>query len=621
MNHDNNFLLPILEEFPKQDIITPSIFNNNCNIQNLDSESFRDISENDKAALSIGNNSYEKNKPKDIKFENRKLISPKTLKKLLSSNNSNSNKCKENINSHSNCSNVAQYISPTHSSVINKRRKLNNGTLRNVLTSPSNNNQAADPYILIEKEQNLKDIARNIMMNPDIFSPINEVDEFLANSYFASDEKSRFHLAKSETTTQLRPIKRKFDAIICLSPSSITKNQQSKSSQSRSELKSLRISTNQYFTRESSEDFGCSQKLSQNILMKSYVPKSPYSLRRTKDRVRNHIISSEKKEFLQINDCLVTQFKNRTVSKEKMGSRSTHNKVGGNSIEKKYATSIKSNKKSWTKQPTVFVPFNLETGKRTLNSSNIPVSSVDSQIIDFKAKPIPNYVPFEVKKSTKPCIIPEGFELETEERAKRREELKKAEINRKEEIDINMNIRNFRALPIPDYSKLAKEHLNHHLEQFKSTTPLDIKLLTAERCNLRSLSKEESIDIILPTNFKAIPMPDFSNPFIPKLGNTELTEVEPFMLFTEKRSVNRAEFEQYLKEKESQKDEEEKRKEKEELELLRKQMKFKSSSLKSSLISLKRPSVQEIEQKNDNLCKENYNSDIHHSLETENKPN
>ena len=45
---------------------------------------------------------------------------------------------------------------------------------------------------------------------------------------------------------------------------------------------------------------------------------------------------------------------------------------------------------------------------------------------------MPHFLPFEVKKSSKPCVIPEEFRLITEERGRVKEKIHETELFRKE---------------------------------------------------------------------------------------------------------------------------------------------------------------------------------------------
>ena len=84
-------------------------------------------------------------------------------------------------------------------------------------------------------------------------------------------------------------------------------------------------------------------------------------------------------------------------------------------------------------------------------------------------------------------------------------------------------------------------------------------------------------------------MPDFSKPFKPKYGLVPLTDTTEFSLNTEIRAEKRAEFDLFIRERQSameivkqQKDEEMKQKEKEDLIEFRKTLQFKAKPFRDT---------------------------------------
>jgi len=165
----------------------------------------------------------------------------------------------------------------------------------------------------------------------------------------------------------------------------------------------------------------------------------------------------------------------------------------------------------------------------------------------FKARPMPRYVPFEAKKSDRPCVIPQEFHLRTEERAIKHD----------------------------SKDSLEKEFMME-ANKFRVS---------------RSVSKA---DFMSQQHFKALPLPDFSKPFKPKVGTSPLTEIDELKLNTESRAERRTEFDSYLREREhsrevmrQQQEEERKRKEQEEIAELRKNMVFRARPYKSPSPAIK----------------------------------
>ena len=178
-------------------------------------------------------------------------------------------------------------------------------------------------------------------------------------------------------------------------------------------------------------------------------------------------------------------------------------------------------------------------------------ASNEPENFQFKARPMPRYVPFEAKKSDRPCVIPQEFHLRTEERGA----IKHTRNDSKDSLE--------------------REFMNE-AGKFRVS---------------RSVSKA---DFLGQNHFKALPLPDFSRPFKPKVGTSPLTEIEEIKLNTELRAGKRTEFDSYIREREHnkemfrhQQEEERKRKEQEEIAELRKNMVFRARPYKSPSPAIK----------------------------------
>jgi len=200
--------------------------------------------------------------------------------------------------------------------------------------------------------------------------------------------------------------------------------------------------------------------------------------------------------------------------------------------------------------------------------------------VHFKARPMPENKPFEVKRPGKHTIEYKLFHLHTEERGAMKEKALQEEIKRQQELEKSM--RQFKASGLPEYDKLARIGVNTHFEPLKLTIPQEIKLRTSERALLHpEIHTPESFYGHENHHFKATAPPDFSHPFVPETGKSRLTEIEEFKLHTERRSLDRAEFDKYLRRREflrdfrkKQLEEEMKRREELEIKELRKRLVF-----------------------------------------------
>ena len=87
------------------------------------------------------------------------------------------------------------------------------------------------------------------------------------------------------------------------------------------------------------------------------------------------------------------------------------------------------------------------------NKKNEPKLTIPpaSMTYKFKAKPMPKYVPFEVKKSDHPCVIPEEFHLMTDERGRAKQQNLMKEIEVKKELENSS--KSFKAAPVPSFEK------------------------------------------------------------------------------------------------------------------------------------------------------------------------
>ncbi len=144
--------------------------------------------------------------------------------------------------------------------------------------------------------------------------------------------------------------------------------------------------------------------------------------------------------------------------------------------------------------------------------------------VPFKARPMPRFLPFEVKKCLKPCVIPKSVTLRTEVRGVMKTTIRKKSLQKRSAFE-NVENKIFKASPVPDYLRMSKRGLSKMKEERHVTVPVKIRLFSEERgrsaqklkafskapisrdvSKSKSRSREDSI-------FKAHRMPDFSHPF------------------------------------------------------------------------------------------------------------
>lgn len=211
-----------------------------------------------------------------------------------------------------------------------------------------------------------------------------------------------------------------------------------------------------------------------------------------------------------------------------------------------------------------------------------PTTPAASELQAFKAKPMPRFVPFEAKKSDRPCVIPQEFHLMTEERGRMKEETLRRKVEDKERMSSIQ--RGFRAGPLPNGNSYLDDHAQS--QGYRTTRQSNSREMSEERSRFasRSVSKDNFMEGFTSSqHFRALPMPDFSRPFKPRIGVAPLTEVDERVLNTKARAERRAVFENYLREKDyarelakQEEEEEKKKREKEEIAELRKQMVFRA---------------------------------------------
>jgi len=440
-----------------------------------------------------------------------------------------------------------------------KRIRLNNGEDKTILHAthiPTNQTVSVDFHKFLTSD----------------ISPIQErTDEHCTN--FSTEEKPLGH----RPVFQLPEEPPKMASLqSCLSPPTMFSKHTHPTH--NSDFKPLKAARDDYFSYRGTQTPGSLS--TRSITKKLSTPKSPQL--RTKSRVRPEKALSEMKPLQEIKE-----HSNRFKESKSKGVQSA-------------SKDLSFTRKADTHRHVVVLPAKKE-GTRSLvkiSSDKKPdirprLSSTDSsESYHFKARPMPVYLPFEVKKSDKPCVIPTEPKLATEERGRMKARCQKEEYARKKELE-NCT-RTFKALPLPDFSKLNHSSLNHHHhhDHHKPTIPMNIHLHTDERAELhKSCSIDQSsMDSLNTTRFKASPMPDFSKPFVPKLGTSPLTEVEEIVLCTQIRAEKRENFEKQMLEKlnereaQRKKEEEERAKrEREEIERWRKAVTLKANSFTSPI--------------------------------------
>ena len=156
--------------------------------------------------------------------------------------------------------------------------------------------------------------------------------------------------------------------------------------------------------------------------------------------------------------------------------------------------------------------------------------------------------------------------------------------SKSKEQEENASQHHFKASGIPDYSKLAKKGINTKVKPMQITTPIEPKFHTDQRASLKQPSAStESQKKVENSHFKALPMPNLSNPFTPKIQKTTPTECQGFQLQSDKRAKERKHFDEKVKIKvelsKKAQEEEKRRKEEEEIKEIRKSLMFKATPI------------------------------------------
>lgn len=195
----------------------------------------------------------------------------------------------------------------------------------------------------------------------------------------------------------------------------------------------------------------------------------------------------------------------------------------------------------------------------------------------LKARTVLKYKTFEVKKSELPCVIPREPRLTTLLRGTQKQRELQEKLEREERLLREQ--RNFKASSIPDYSKLAREGLNTHIEPLKTTQPIEIKLHTEQRAILKQ-SMSVHHDDEGSSQLREQRLSEQNQIVKPKPPKFDFHE---FDFKTERRARERHDFDgkchQKLLELRQRSEEERKRKEEEEIRELRKQLVFKATPI------------------------------------------
>lgn len=263
----------------------------------------------------------------------------------------------------------------------------------------------------------------------------------------------------------------------------------------------------------------------------------------------------------------------KSPSKKSRTNSTSFDLSASRSILSEYNTPKATNKKFTFEKPDStprenrFNSPSCISGRRSFDSyENTPKSNSNS--ISGKAEPC------------SPTSF-QPFNLKTEERGL----CKKLSWERQLEIEKfkEEQARLFKASPMPIFTPPEKPQFSH-----TETVPSPFQLNTEERATQRASMKSQ--DSNETTGFKARPMPDFSNPFIPETGILEPTQPLDFELNSEIRAQRRSFFNEQLREKERQqlelsKAQELERQAQEEAEIraLRKQQEFKARGIPAYL--------------------------------------
>lgn len=336
---------------------------------------------------------------------------------------------------------------------------------------------------------------------------------------------------------------------------------------------SMKNQLEDFFNRRSSDAYSPSAKTRR---MKLSVPKSPILHTKERYRTPSDMTTTEDKVMQEIK----AYRDKRSKEIEKHSSRTTDNSMSVEFDNKANASNLRNS----LSKTTHIQPFDFELEKRTYRKIDSAAIAKQAKIAAaaFKAKPVPTYGSFEIKKSNLPCVIPKEFNLNTDQRGgERRKQLQ--EVIQKQVKQLREQ-QKFKATPIPDYTKLAREGMNTNVQPPARTQPVEPKFLTEQRASLRtSISQKSSQEESY--KFKAQPIPNLSNPFKPKIERPEHPiEFHEFEFHTTKRMQERQEFEEKVNRKQEQlrkqQEEEKQRKQQEEIKALRSQLIFKAAPIK-----------------------------------------
>lgn len=205
--------------------------------------------------------------------------------------------------------------------------------------------------------------------------------------------------------------------------------------------------------------------------------------------------------------------------------------------------------------PTKPQPFRFETESRSMFRAKPQVLTREQQeelelqnIQPFKAKPI-QWQDFQMQTSTKnstykpPTVTqPQPFSFQTEERVTFRKPPSSSSTSSHNE---------FKALPL-DHSMFQPKQ-DKPTQKMELTEPHSPAFYTKHRRNIKRILKPRKPEI--PTQFVAMPMPDFQHTFKPptKPSFNFITEPIPFQLQTEQRgSAHKDKFRHALSQKEKE---------------------------------------------------------------------
>ncbi|XP_048097204.1 targeting protein for Xklp2 isoform X1 [Alosa alosa] len=167
--------------------------------------------------------------------------------------------------------------------------------------------------------------------------------------------------------------------------------------------------------------------------------------------------------------------------------------------------------------------------------------------VRIKAVPVPHSVPFQPKLTAKSAVEMCPFSFEERERERRAMKEKKLEELRKEECH------EFKATPLPDFSEISLPEK----KVVEPTKPEPFRLQIDERGATKSdrwerMMKEELKQQAEAASFKARPNTvTHKEPFVPKKENRSILATEGFQLSTERRAKEREDFEREKSEREA----------------------------------------------------------------------